>query len=125
MEDYHLNGLKVSKVTNIFLLIKGDVWMKQQSETLLVCFTEKKKSQSWFQRQFTRQGSQDYDANNVIEYATAVAAVAFAINNLEEQPETSLTSIKSNKEDTRSLAQEPGRASQRFSGKDVEHENCQ
>lgn len=79
-------------------------------------FKEKKKSQSWFQRQFTRQGSQDYDANNVIEYATAVAAVAFAINNLEEQPETSLTSIKSNKEDTRSLAQEPGRASQRFSG---------
>lgn len=110
--------------------------MRQQSETLLVCFTEKKKSQNWFQRQFNRQMSQDYDSSSMIDHATAVAAATFAIATLEEpgildqkktteRPETSFIRGKSKKEDTTHSALESGRASKRFSGKDAKHENCQ
>ena len=99
-------------------------------------FTEKKKSQNWFQRLFNRQMSQDYDSSNIIEHVTAVAAATFAIATLEEpdipdqkktseRPETSFIRSKSNKEDTTRSALEPGRASKRFSGKDAKHENCQ
>ena len=99
-------------------------------------FTEKKKSQNWFQRLFNRQMSQDYDSSNIIEHVTAVAAATFAITTLEEpdipdqkkmseRPETSFIRSKSNKEDTTRSALEPGRASKRFSGKDAKHENCQ
>ncbi|KAL5193203.1 Uncharacterized protein HKD37_20G055459 [Glycine soja] len=40
-------------------------------------FKDKKKAQNWFQRQFSRSMSHDYDAE--MEHATAVAAAAFAI----------------------------------------------
>ncbi|XP_041012422.1 remorin isoform X1 [Juglans microcarpa x Juglans regia] len=90
-------------------------------------FKEKKKSQNWLQRQFSRQMSQEHHSDNGIERAAAVAAAAFAIKRLEEthipdpkktsqRPETSLTAIKSIKEDKPSLAAEPGRTSKRFSG---------
>ncbi|KAM3706862.1 hypothetical protein ACJW31_03G183500 [Castanea mollissima] len=90
-------------------------------------FKEKKKSQNWFQRQFNRQMSQDYDSSNMLDHATAVAAATFAIATLEEpgipdqkktteRPETSFIRGKSKKEDTTRSALEPGRASKRFSG---------
>ncbi|KAG2707030.1 hypothetical protein I3843_05G117200 [Carya illinoinensis] len=71
--------------------------------------------------------SREYHSDNGIERAAAVAAAAFAIKRLEEthfpdpkktskRPETSLTAIKSIKEDKPSLAAEPGRTSKRFSG---------
>ncbi|KAG7947043.1 hypothetical protein I3843_14G073900 [Carya illinoinensis] len=86
---------------------------------------KEKKSQNWLQRQFSRQMCGEYPSDNGIERAAAVAAVAFAIKRLEEthfpdpkktskRPETSLTAIKSIKEDKTSLAVEPGRTSKRF-----------
>lgn len=95
----------------------------------MVCFTEKKKSQNWLQRQLSRQMSQEYHSDNEIEHAAAVAAAAFAIKRLEEthnldskkksvRSETSLGATKSIKEDKPSLATEAGRTtSKRFSGK--------
>ncbi|KAF7123175.1 hypothetical protein RHSIM_Rhsim12G0076400 [Rhododendron simsii] len=79
---------------------------------------EKKKSQTWLRRQFSRQ-SQDFDSSNGIEYAAAVAAAAYAINLLEELSiaeqrrksegaDTSLTKIKSRTEDTSTRVPEAG-----------------
>ncbi|XP_043703923.1 remorin 4.1-like [Telopea speciosissima] len=45
---------------------------------------DEKKQQNWFQKQFSRQSSRDYDPSDGGEYATAIAAAAFAINSLEE-----------------------------------------
>lgn len=95
-----------------------------------MCFAENKKSRNWFKRQFSSQMGEDYDSNNGIDHATAVAAAAFAIRTLEEpgspdqkksreQPQAYWTSDKSKKEDKTIFAQEPGRSvSKRFSGKD-------
>ncbi|XP_057948756.1 remorin-like [Malania oleifera] len=87
---------------------------------------EKKKNQSWLRKSFSRQRGQDDDSKE-IEYATAVAAAAFAINSLEESgipiqkktsevPETSKAKVKSKKEDTAIAIPEPGKVSRRFSG---------
>ncbi|KAG5521383.1 hypothetical protein RHGRI_033823 [Rhododendron griersonianum] len=94
---------------------------------------EKKKSQTWLRRQFSRQTSQDFDSSNGIEYAAAVAAAAYAINLLEELSiaeqkrkgegaDTSLTKIKSRTEDTSTRVPEAGysgRISRRLSDKSV------
>ncbi|KAF9593052.1 hypothetical protein IFM89_020059 [Coptis chinensis] len=78
-----------------------------------------KKVQSWFRRQFSGEMSRDNDGN--YDFATAIAAAAFAITALEEGsqaprklsegPETSLTRTMSRKEDSTA-----GRISRRFSG---------
>ncbi|XP_058193651.1 remorin 1.4 isoform X2 [Rhododendron vialii] len=94
---------------------------------------EKKKSQTWLRRQFSRQTSQDFDSSNGCEYAAAVAAAAYAINLLEEfsiaeqkrkseGADTSLTKIKSRTEDTSTRVRETGysgRISRRLSDKSV------
>ena len=93
----------------------------------MVHSAEKKKTQNWFQRQFLRQMSQDYDS---IEYSAAVAAAAASINSLEklsiaeqksmsEGPSTSLTMIKSKTEDTKSQVPEDAKVPRRFLGKNV------
>lgn len=95
---------------------------------LLVCVAEKKKGQNWFQRQFSRQMSREFDASNGMEQATAVAAAAYAINSLKEsgildlecrteKPETSVIKIKSKQEDKTVSIPETGRVFNRFSGK--------
>ncbi|XP_034672848.1 uncharacterized protein At3g61260 isoform X1 [Vitis riparia] len=83
------------------------------------------KVQNWFWRQFSPQMSKDYDSDDE-EFATAVAAAAFAIYTLEEPNlqyqkrtrdglETSMSRLKSRKEDTTGLfgkeTQTPGEAS--------------
>ncbi|KAJ7943378.1 Remorin like [Quillaja saponaria] len=88
-------------------------------------FKEERKAQNWFQRQFSRKMSQDYDSSSGIEHATAVAAAAFAINLLEdsevpvqkvrEVSETSLTKSKSRMDDTKITTPQPGGVSRRFS----------
>ncbi|KAI8527524.1 hypothetical protein RHMOL_Rhmol12G0082500 [Rhododendron molle] len=94
----------------------------------MVHFAEKKKSQTWLQRQFLRQTSQDFDSSNGEEYAAAVAAAAYAINLLEESSiaeqkrksegaDTSLTKIKSGTEDTSTRVPEAGRLSRWLSDK--------
>ncbi|CAI9775206.1 unnamed protein product [Fraxinus pennsylvanica] len=48
-------------------------------------FEEKRRSQSWLRRQFSRQQSWDYDfTDDVLAYTTAVAASAFAVHSLDE-----------------------------------------
>ena len=110
---------------------------------LMVHSAEKKKTQNWFQRQFFRQMSQDYNSG---EYTAAVAINSFkqmsqdydsgeytaavAINSLEklsiadqksmsEGPSTSLTKIKSKTEDTKSQVPEDAKVPRRFLGKNV------
>ncbi|PIN02459.1 hypothetical protein CDL12_25022 [Handroanthus impetiginosus] len=72
--------------------------------------SEKSRSQSWIRRQFSRQMSRDYDLNGS-DYATAVAAAAYAIQSLEESkskdqkektygPDKSLNKMKSKVDDT-------------------------
>ncbi|RVW31719.1 hypothetical protein CK203_095298 [Vitis vinifera] len=83
------------------------------------------KVQNWFWRQFSPQMSKDYDSDDE-EFATAVAAAAFAIYTLEEPNlqyqkrtrdglETSMSRLKSRKEDTTGFfgkeTQTPGEAS--------------
>ncbi|XAR65250.1 hypothetical protein NMG60_11009302 [Bertholletia excelsa] len=87
-----------------------------------VSFSEQKKTQNWFQRQFSRQTSQDYGLTSE-EHAAAVAAAAFAINSLEElnteesgQADVPLTKEKSRKADTTRMPSETGKRSRRFSG---------
>ncbi|GAV68279.1 Remorin_C domain-containing protein [Cephalotus follicularis] len=90
-------------------------------------FKRGKKLQDWFQRQFARQMSQDYDSQDK-EFAVGVAAAAFSISTLEEAEaqqrmkkreefEKSRTKIKSEKEDTTGM-QSSGRVTRPFSGKD-------
>lgn len=76
----------------------------------MACFSEKK---NWFQRQFSRQKSQDYDSSSGVEYAAKVAAAAFAINTLDEPG-----SPHQKKEDKIIFTQEAGGVSKRFSGKE-------
>lgn len=81
---------------------------------------EKKKGQNWFQKQFSRKTTGDYDSRGM-EHAAAVAAAAFAINLQEvteqknETPEASLTKTKSKVDGTKSPFSQ---LSKRFSGKD-------
>ncbi|KAH7833877.1 hypothetical protein Vadar_010663 [Vaccinium darrowii] len=87
---------------------------------------EKRKTQSWFQRQFSRQMSQDFDLSNGEEYAAAVAAAAYAImleelsiaeqKRKSEEADTYLTKIKSRTEDTSIREPEAGKISRRSSG---------
>ncbi|KAJ7953885.1 Remorin like [Quillaja saponaria] len=89
-------------------------------------FKEWRNAQNWFQRQFSRKTSQNYDSGSGIEHVTAVAAAAFAINQLEdseistqkirEVPGTSLTRSKSKMDDTKISTPQPGGVSKRFSG---------
>ncbi|KAK4423700.1 hypothetical protein Salat_1952900 [Sesamum alatum] len=73
-------------------------------------FGERKRSQSWLRRQFSRQMSWNYDFN-ALEYPTAVAAAAYAIQSLEETksrdrnetyygPDESLNRMRSKAEET-------------------------
>ncbi|KAL6190121.1 hypothetical protein ACLB2K_036520 [Fragaria x ananassa] len=90
-------------------------------------FKEKKKTQNWFQRQFTGKMSEDYDSIVEIEHATAVAAATFAVKSIEEaaisdkkragnETGDSLVKIKSKKEETTLSKPEAGRLSKLFSG---------
>ncbi|KAG5023651.1 hypothetical protein JHK85_019993 [Glycine max] len=84
-------------------------------------FKDKKKAQNWFQRQFSRTMSHDYDAE--MELATAVAAAAFAIFSLEgslipqqkKKRETPLTRGKSKVDDTKPPISQFGGTSRQFS----------
>ena len=91
---------------------------------------EKKKTQNWFQRQFSGKMSEDYDSVVEIEHATAVAAAAFAVKSIEDSEisdkiragnETggSFVKIKSKKEETSASKPEAGRLSILFSGKNM------
>ncbi|CAL5430822.1 unnamed protein product [Camellia sinensis] len=88
---------------------------------------EKKKTQNWFRRQFSRQMREDYDFENDDVYPAAVAAVALVIKLLEEELgikdqkkseglDTSLTKIESKTEDTRIRGSKLGKISRRLSG---------
>ncbi|XP_059643950.1 uncharacterized protein LOC132285761 isoform X2 [Cornus florida] len=88
-------------------------------------FEGEKKTQNWFQRQFSGQMNRDYDSSDG-EFATAVAAAAFAIHSFEESEyqktsrdglKTPITKVKTRKEDSSRLP-ETGRVSRRFSGKE-------
>ncbi|PON40189.1 Remorin, C-terminal [Trema orientale] len=89
-------------------------------------FKDKKKDQNWFRRQFSRQMSQDYDSNEGIDYAIAVAAAACAITSLKEsgipgqkqtreEPGASSVTSKSRKEDATVSIHEPGQGSAKSS----------
>lgn len=93
----------------------------------MLFLAEKKKTQNWFQRQFTGKMSEDYDSIVEIEHATAVAAAAFAVKSVEEaaisdkkragnETGDSLVKIKSKKEETTLSKPEAGRLSKLFSG---------
>ncbi|OVA00745.1 Remorin [Macleaya cordata] len=86
---------------------------------------------NWFQRQFSGQMNEDKDSSD-IEFATMIAAAAFAINSLEEAGpqeqkkmgeglENPLTS-KSRKEESSIVQTDPGRVSRRFSGKEIKED---
>lgn len=72
---------------------------------------------------------QDKDSSENIEFATMVAAAAFAVNSLEEegmqnQKKTGsglekTKSSKSRKEENRIVSADPGRVSRRFSEKEI------
>lgn len=96
-------------------------------------FSERK-GLSWLKKQFTSRmsrGDESNDYANDPEYATAVAAAAYAIKSLEDiripdqkeksqAPEAAPTRTMSKKEATTSAAiPDPGRASRRFSGKNA------
>ncbi|KAF8399555.1 hypothetical protein HHK36_015422 [Tetracentron sinense] len=79
--------------------------------------------------------SRGYESSDGSEYASTIAAAAFAINSLEEAssqnqkkmregPETFLTKSKSKsqKKDATVELSDPGRVSRRFSGKDAREE---
>lgn len=84
-----------------------------------------KKAHNWFQRQFSRNMSHDYDFMEM-EHATAVAAAAFAISShvseipheqkMWELPETSLAKTRSKAYDKKSSFSHIGAASKRLSG---------
>ncbi|PON79641.1 Remorin, C-terminal [Parasponia andersonii] len=89
-------------------------------------FKDKKKDQNWFRRQFSRQMSRDYDSNEGIEYAIAVAAAACAITSLNEsgipgqkqtreEPGASTITSTSKKEDATILIHETGQGSAKSS----------
>lgn len=85
-------------------------------------FKDKKKVQNWFQRQFSRNMSHDYDSTEM-EHATAVAAAAFAIfahdSQIPQQKKTrepSLTKAKSKLDDTKPPIYQFGSTSKRSSG---------
>ncbi|KAG8366421.1 hypothetical protein BUALT_Bualt17G0077900 [Buddleja alternifolia] len=80
-------------------------------------FRERKRSQSWIRRQFSRQMSSDYDISGA-DYPTAVAAAAYAIQSLEESKHRDknertyghgkpLNKTKSNVEDDTGVPPEP------------------
>ncbi|XP_012572593.1 uncharacterized protein [Cicer arietinum] len=102
---------------------KADFGGNRDQKTL--SFKEKKKANNWFQRQFSRKMSHDYDLIEM-EHATAVAAAAFAIsshvseitheNKMSEFPETSLTKTRSKIHDKKSAISQLGAASKRLSG---------
>ncbi|KAF8389751.1 hypothetical protein HHK36_024270 [Tetracentron sinense] len=96
-------------------------------------FAERKKAQNRFLRMFSGLMSRDYDSSDGSEFATLIAAAAFAINSLEEADSqnqknmsedlvTSLTKVKSRKEDSITRLPDTGRVSRRFSGKDEKDE---
>ncbi|GMP93871.1 hypothetical protein CsSME_00043533 [Camellia sinensis var. sinensis] len=55
---------------------------------------EKKKTQNWFRRQFSRQMREDYDFENDDVYLVAVAAVALVIKFLSLSGETSMIDME-------------------------------
>ncbi|QCD82575.1 Remorin [Vigna unguiculata] len=81
----------------------------------------KKKGQNWFQRQFSRNMSHDYDTE--MEHATAVAAAAYAIFSQEvslipqqkKMRETPLSRGKSKVDDTKPPFSQFGSTSRQFS----------
>ncbi|XP_052733144.1 remorin isoform X2 [Vigna angularis] len=85
-------------------------------------FKDKKKVQSWFQRQFSRNMSHDYDTE--MEHATAVAAAAYAIFSQEvslipqqkKMRETPLSRGKSKVDDRKPPFSQFGSTSRQFSG---------
>lgn len=90
-------------------------------------FAERKRTQSWLRRQFSRQQmSPEYDGSVAGEYPMAVAAAAFAVSSLEETrirdekrghqgKDISLTNVKK-KEGDKPRVQEPRARSISFSG---------
>ncbi|RVW42121.1 hypothetical protein CK203_085758 [Vitis vinifera] len=100
--------------------------LSKEMETLMVDFAERK-GLSWLSRQFASRMSRGHDLENDSEYATAVAAAAYAVHSLEETripdqkkksegPEPSPTRAISKKEGTTSAVLDPGRSSRRLSG---------
>ncbi|KAL9328809.1 hypothetical protein ACSQ67_003812 [Phaseolus vulgaris] len=84
-------------------------------------FKDKKKVQNWFERQFSRNMSHDYDTE--MEHAAAVAAAAFAIFSQEvslipqqkKMRETPLSRGKSKVDDTKPSFSQFGETSTQFS----------
>lgn len=94
-----------------------------QTKDASLSFADKRRSQSWLRRQFSRQMSQDYDSSTGGEYPIAVAAAAFAIKSLEEtkmrdgrkgNPDTPITKIK--KKDDKARVPEPRAKAIKFAG---------
>ncbi|XP_042517429.1 remorin 1.4-like [Macadamia integrifolia] len=88
---------------------------------------DRKKQQNWFRRQFSRETSRDYGTSDDGEYATAIAAAAFAINSLEEAELVDKKKIReglekfptrsNSKKEGAALQPDAGRISRRFTGK--------
>ncbi|XP_026386366.1 uncharacterized protein LOC113281756 isoform X1 [Papaver somniferum] len=81
---------------------------------------------NWFQRQFSGQMNPDKESSESIEFATVVAAAAFAVSSLDEaamhdQKKTGLEKASTNKkrkEENRIVLAEQGQ-SRRFTGKEM------
>lgn len=93
----------------------------------MIGFVGRKKPQNWFRRQLSRQMSRD--SSDDCGYETAIAASAFAIKSLEEAGqnqkkmseglESSVTKVKSKKEDIIADQPGPGRISRSLTGKEA------
>ncbi|KAK6133885.1 hypothetical protein DH2020_032375 [Rehmannia glutinosa] len=94
-------------------------------------FRERKRSQSWIRRQFSRQMSLDYDLSGS-DYPAAVAAAAFAIQSLEESksrdkketaygPDKSLNKMNSKLQDTGVLTEPLKNQNSKTSNKDPDN----
>ncbi|KAJ4975750.1 hypothetical protein NE237_000856 [Protea cynaroides] len=90
---------------------------------------DREKQQNWFRRQFSGQMRRDYDSSDDGQYATVIAAAAYAINSLEEAKladkkkiregsENFLTKAKGKKEEAAFGQRDTGRISRRFTRKE-------
>lgn len=113
------------QASNDVLNAKGTRIPLQQTES----FKRDKRSQNWFQRQFSNQMSPDYDSEDG-DHATAIAAATFAIFSNDESkvgynqkinrqgPNSPLSRVNTRKEDPIRFP-EPGRVSRRPSSNNI------
>ncbi|KAF6171729.1 hypothetical protein GIB67_007250, partial [Kingdonia uniflora] len=89
-----------------------------------------RRTPNWLERQFSGRIFQDNDLNDSSEYATVIAAAAFAVKSLEEQNQNKttddtvngLTKSRTRKDNSNIGLPDPGRISRRFSGKEAKED---